>query len=184
MRYSDKIPVVNAGSMADIAFLLLIFFLVSTTIPNDKGIIRKLPAPCPTKDCDIELNERNVFRITLNESGELLNNNELVAFKDLKANFKKFIDNNGDSSCDYCQGEQVKGLSDNPQEATIVLTAHRNVPYQDYIMLQDELTKAYEDLRKLYVRDVLKSNMASLSNIELKKAQLAYPLRITEATIK
>ena len=170
--------------MADIAFLLLIFFLVATTIPNDKGILRKLPAPCPTKDCDIKLNERNVFRIALNESGELLINNELVEFIDLKANLKTFIDNNGDSSCDYCQGERVEGSSDNPQEATIVLTAHRHVPYQDYIKLQDELTKAYEDLRKIYVRDVLKSNVASLSNIELEKAQLAYPLRITEASIK
>jgi len=55
MRYSEKMPSVNAGSMADIAFLLLIFFLVTTTISNDKGIIRKLPPLCVTGDCSIEL---------------------------------------------------------------------------------------------------------------------------------
>ena len=184
MRYSDKTPEVNAGSMADIAFLLLIFFLVATTIPNDKGIIRKLPNPCPTNDCDIKLNERNVLRIALNESGELLINNKLIQFKDLQINLSKFIDNNGDSSCKYCQGERLNSSSDNPQEATVVLTAHRNASYQDYIKLQDELTEAYKYLRQVYVRDILKLDVAFLSNIELKEVQLAYPFRITESTIK
>ena len=68
MRKSKLAPKVNAGSMVDIAFLLLIFFLVTTTIAEDKGINRKLPSICETGDCIADIHERNFLRISLNSN--------------------------------------------------------------------------------------------------------------------
>jgi len=183
MRYQGKAPTINSGSMADIAFLLLIFFLVTTTISNDKGIIRKLPAPCPPgENCDVRLNERNVLRISLNEKGELLVNNELTEVIYLNKLLKEFIDNNGDRSCQYCSGVESELSSINPQEATINLTTHRETPYSHYITVQNELTKAYLELRESYVTGVLKKEIASVSSQDILKVQKAYPIRITEAS--
>ena len=69
---------VNAGSMADIAFLLLIFFLVTTTISADKGILRQLPRICETGDCTKDISERNLLRIALNDKQEIMVNEEIV----------------------------------------------------------------------------------------------------------
>lgn len=184
MRYSDKSPSVNAGSMADIAFLLLIFFLVTTTISNDKGILRKLPPACPTNDCDIKLKERNVLKVAINKNGEISANDVVIKINELNAILKNFIDNNGDASCEYCTGEELIKSSENPKEATISLTADRNSPYNTFIAVQDELTKAYYQLREKYVVSTLKTDLASLSSEELKQVQIAYPLRITEATTR
>jgi biopolymer transport protein ExbD len=185
MRYSDKAPEVNAGSMADIAFLLLIFFLITTTIPNDKGITRKLPPPCPVGvDCNITLKEKNVLRISVNEQDEILINNKLVTLTELNEIFKGFIDNNGDTSCDYCEGAQLVNSSESPQQATFALTAHPNSSYETFIFIQDELTNAYFELRESYMRKVLNTNIAKLTSEELEKVQHAYPFRITEATTR
>lgn len=97
---------------------------------------------------------------------------------------KSFIDNNGDTRCTYCAGEKLSKSSENPQEATISLTADRNSPYETFISVQDELTKAYYQLRENYVINSLKTDVASLSSEGMKKVQLAYPLRITEASTK
>lgn len=183
MRSPEKVPTVNAGSTADIAFLLLIFFLVTTTIPNDRGIIRKLTPPCPPDvECSMDINERNILRISIGMDGLLLINNELIEMANLNTVLKKFIDNNGDASCQYCEGEQSKLSSDNPRIAIIALAAHRDSPYRNYIGIQDELTKAYHELRKKYAIDVLKTDPELMSTEELKQLQEAYPLRITEAS--
>ncbi|RMA64408.1 ExbD/TolR family protein [Ulvibacter antarcticus] len=183
MRYSDKAPEVNAGSMADIAFLLLIFFLVTTTIPNDKGIARKIPPPCPAGiDCNMKLKERNVLRILVNEKDEIMVNNKLTDLMELNETLKVFIDNNGDSSCNYCSGSKLDTSSENPNEATITVNADRNSSYETYIAIQDELTRAYFELRENYVKEVLKTSTAALSSKDIEKVQKAYPFRITEAS--
>ena len=87
-------PEINAGSMADIAFLLLIFFLVTTTMANDKGIQRKLPPICETPDCRGEIYERNILRISLNGNQEIMVKNEIITIDKLKDNVKTFVDNN------------------------------------------------------------------------------------------
>ena len=114
MRHSkfSSTPV-NAGSMADIAFLLLIFFLVSTTISGDKGLNRKLPSECPENiDCSTEINERNILKIAINNSDEIMANNNLIDISELKMITKDFVDNNGDSTCDYCNGSKLINASD------------------------------------------------------------------------
>lgn len=91
MRHSKLVPDVNAGSMADIAFLLLIFFLVTATISSDEGINRVLPKDCSTGECDAKISERNILRIIINGNNEVMIDNNMVAIENLKEITKKFL---------------------------------------------------------------------------------------------
>lgn len=139
-------PEVNAGSMADIAFLLLIFFLVTTTIPKDSGINRKLP-PIEENDEDVIIKQKNIFTVLLNGKDQLLVEDELMELKDLRAAAIEFLDNGGDGSCDYCNGAKDPSSSDNPDKAIISLKNERETSYSAYISVQNELVAAYNDLR-------------------------------------
>ena len=176
-------PEINAGSMADIAFLLLIFFLVTATIPNDQGFNRKLPKICETGDCGETLPERNVFRIIVNERNELLVMDERIAISELKEHAIAFIDNNGKGACDYCTGAQLPSASDSPKSAVISLQVHPKSNYKTFIAIQDELTKAYYNLRMQYAEKVFKKEVEDLSASERKELKEVYPFIVSEATI-
>ncbi|UKM64057.1 biopolymer transporter ExbD [Flavobacteriaceae bacterium GSB9] len=185
MRHSKLIPEVNAGSMADIAFLLLIFFLVTATISSDAGINRTLPAECPPGvDCSSIKPERNILRIVINNNNDILVENDIVEIEDLKDLTKAFLDNNGDGSCNYCNGEQLSYASDNPKKAVISLQNGQQTTYGQYIAVQNELTKAYYELRQLYSLNILKKSTDNLSDKELKQAKTAYPFILSEAETK
>lgn len=187
MKESRKtISGINAGSMADIAFLLLIFFLVTTTFPEDvQGIEGVLPKPCPKGvDCNTELNERNIFSIRLNKNNELMANNELITVDELRASIKAFVDNNGDQSCTYCHGAKDATSSDNPKMAVITIHTDREASYDNYIEVQNELVGAYYDLRKALSMVKFQKDVAYLTEEEVLELQEAYPFRITEADLK
>ena len=131
-------PEVNAGSMADIAFLLLIFFLVTTTIEKDSGINRKLP-PMEESDEDVIIKQKNIFTVLLNGKDQLLVEDELMEVKDLRKAAVEFLDNNGDGSCNYCRGKKDPSSSDNPDKAIISLKNERETSYAAYISVQNEL---------------------------------------------
>lgn len=182
MKNSNENPV-NAGSMADIAFLLLIFFLVSTTIETDVGINQLLPRECKDGDCGAVVNERNVFDISLNKNDELMVENEQIQIQDLKSKVKEFIDNNKDKSCDYCKGYSLSSLSDNPQKAVISLKTDRETSYKSFITLQNILMESYHDLRQVYSIKKYGKNIDELTDDELKVVKKAYPKIISEAEI-
>jgi biopolymer transport protein ExbD len=154
-------PEVNAGSMADIAFLLLIFFLVTTTIETDSGITRKLPPINDEEQDPPPLKEKNIFIVLINSNGDLLVEDEQMEIKNLKTAAKEFLDNGGgqgDEACNYCRGAGDPKSSDNPIKAVISLQNDRLTDYGIYITVQNELVKAYTELRnreanKLYGRD-------------------------------
>ncbi len=142
-------PEVNAGSMADIAFLLLIFFLVTTTIETDSGINRKLP-PIQDEQDPPPLKERNIFIVLINSNGDLLVEDEPMDLKNLKQAAIQFLDNGGgkgDEACNYCRGAKDPSSSDNPVKAVISLQNNRLTKYSDYIAVQNELVAAYNELR-------------------------------------
>ena len=139
-------PEVNAGSMADIAFLLLIFFLVTTTIETDSGINRKLP-PIEESDEDVIIKQKNIFTVLLNGKDQLLVEDEIMELKDLRAAAIEFLDNGGDGSCNYCPGSRDPKSSDNPDKAIISLKNERETSYKTYIAVQNELVAAYNVLR-------------------------------------
>lgn len=182
MRNKRPAPKVNAGSMADIAFLLLIFFLVTTTIASDKGFKRKLPRLCPPgTTCSIDIHERNILRIALNKNQEIMINDNLVTIENVREHIKQFVDNNGDKSCSYCKGMGLENFSDNPQKAVLSLKSDAKTSYELFIKVQDELTKAYFELRKDYASNVLGKSFKELSKDELKLIKEAYPFIVSEA---
>ena len=142
-------PEVNAGSMADIAFLLLIFFLVTTTIETDSGLNRKLPPLEDQVDPPIT-REKNIFTVLVSKNDQLLVEEKLADIEDLRSLAISFLDNGGgvgDEACKYCQGERNESSSDNPDKAIISLKSDRETSYKVYIAVQNELVAAYNDLR-------------------------------------
>ncbi len=185
MRTSRNPSTINAGSMADIAFLLLLFFLVATTISQEKGIVRKLPAPCPAgQDCNADIPKRNVLHISINKKGELLVANELTPLSEIKEKAMQFIDNNGKGNCDYCIGNKDIKASDHPTKAVISLSSHRLASYASFISVQDELTKAYKELRSRYSSEKFGIPVDKLSEEEFREVQKAYPFIVSEATVE
>ncbi|MEL0318160.1 MAG: ExbD/TolR family protein [Flavobacteriaceae bacterium] len=142
-------PEVNAGSMADIAFLLLIFFLVTTTIETDSGLNRKLPPMEDQVDPPI-IREKNIFTVVVNKNNQLLVEEKLTDVAELRQLAIDFLDNGGgvgEEACDYCQGARDEASSDNPDKAIISLKNDRETSYKVYIAVQNELVAAYNDLR-------------------------------------
>ncbi|WP_304142412.1 MULTISPECIES: biopolymer transporter ExbD [Mesoflavibacter] len=144
-------PEVNAGSMADIAFLLLIFFLVTTTIEVDSGINSKLPPDIPPPE--VKIKQKNIFTVELNKNNQMLVEGDLMEIKDLKAAALKFIDNGGGTSaegerCDYCNGARNPESSDHPSKAIISITHSRATDYETFITVYDQLVSAYSELRE------------------------------------
>ncbi len=147
---------INAGSMADIAFLLLIFFLVTTTMDVDSGIARKLPEKTD-QESDVIVKEKNVLDIVVNRNNQLLVENEYVKVTDIKRLAMNFIDNGGGlgtpiddkpgEPCDYCEGARDPNSSDHPTKAVISLQSDRGTKYGMYVSIQNEIEAAYNQLR-------------------------------------
>ena len=162
-------PEVNAGSMADIAFLLLIFFLVTTTIETDSGLNRKLPPMEDQVDPPI-IREKNIFTVVVNKNNQLLVEEELTDIADLRELAIQFLDNGGgvgEEACDYFQGEKNPSSSDNPDKAIISLKNDRETSYKVYISVQNELVAAYNDLRNREFQRLYPS--AGISYVEAQK---------------
>ena len=185
-RNKRAIPEINAGSMADIAFLLLIFYLVTTTMDTDKGINRKLP---PFDEELVEdpppIKERNIFTVLVNSNDQLLVEDEYLQISELRVKAMEFVDNNGDESCEYCQGYNISTSSDNPDKAVVSLQNDRGTSYGMYVKVQNELVAAYEDLRERYAQEKFGRSYRSMDSEEdkeiLKEIKLAYPQKISEA---
>ncbi|WP_055446957.1 ExbD/TolR family protein [Lacinutrix mariniflava] len=168
-------PEVNAGSMADIAFLLLIFFLVTTDIATDSGLSRKLPPWEPPTDVPVIIKEKNIFALTLNSKNEILltsgGDSEIVPLNELKDQAVKFLDNGGGKDkdvCKRCKGEKNPESSDNFQKAVISLANDRLTDYKTYIAVQNEILAAYNVIRnREFKKDYPSSEMNFVQATEM-----------------
>jgi biopolymer transport protein ExbD len=176
---------INASSMADIAFLLLIFFLVTTTIDYDKGILHKLPPITEKPPEDFRSNKRNTMIVLINAKDYLLVNGEYENVKDLRKRAKDFINNNG----------RNPNWSINPKEAIISLQNDRGTSYGLHIKVQNELKAAYRELRDEYALKTYGSKFEDLKELasdtgkegDKKKVEDVadnYPMRLSEAEPK
>ncbi len=191
-------PEVNAGSMADIAFLLLIFFLVTTTIASDIGINRKLP-PKIGDIPPVDIRKKELFEISINSKNELLVEEEPMDIGDLKEATIAFLDNNGKGDCEYCKGSRNEDLSSHPSKAVIAVKNSRETNYAAYLAVQNELLAAYYFLRNREANRLYGASFQSLTQrwkdaeedtpkkLELKQQRDAikamYPEKISESEL-
>ena len=191
------IPEVNASSMADIAFLLLIFFLVSTTMDTDIGLFRKLP-PMPEKDQQEEqkeIKERNIFVVLVNKYNQLFVENDLMDIRDLRTAAKEFIENpdNRPTLPERVLTEvEYFGLWPVTKYHVISLQNDRGTSYKTYMAVQNELTAAYNELRnELSLKkfgtkydDLSRGDDVEDEDPRKKAIDEIYPLKISEAEPK
>ena len=183
------LPEINAGSMADIAFLLLIFFLVTTTMDQDSGISRKLPPmPEPDQEAPPQLNARNIFRVTVTWQSE---DEVFYKFGDPKRGGKQGrmkISELKEAAKDFITNGDKKNpkpfLAENSEKAIISLQTDENVKYVTYIRVQNELTAAYNEVRN---ETAMKDYGRAFELLDREKKKLirkVYPQKISEAEPK
>lgn len=181
---AKKVPEINAGSMADISFLMLIFFLVTTTMDVDSGIVRRLP-PLPEKDAEIpEVRERNIFNVLVNKNDNLLVENQWGDISTLKNTTKEFLSNPGNrEDLPEKKVESIPYLGDFPVSRGIIsLKNDRGTSYEMYIKVQNELTAAVNELRNELSKQRFGKSFDELSDADIIAAiQRAIPMSISEA---
>lgn len=179
-----KVPEINAGSMADISFLLLIFFLVTTTMDVDSGIVRRLPPP-PEKDAEIpEVKERNIFNILVNKNDRLFIDNRWGDIRTLKAETKEFLANPSNrEDLSEKKLEDIPFLGEYPVSKGIIsLKNDRGTSYEMYIQVQNELTAAVNELRDELSKQKFGKSFSELTDQDIISAiQKAIPMPISEA---
>jgi biopolymer transport protein ExbD len=184
-------PEINAGSMADIAFLLLVFFLVTTTMDSDYGLLRKLPPPLPPETVEPPpIKDRNVFVVLANANDQLLVEGEVMEISQLKESAKEFIAN--PQRKDDLPAFKVKEVpyfgKTEVSKQVISLQNDRGTSYDLYIQVQNELARAYDELRDELAREKFGQSFQYLVDTGQKKKVSAikdvYPQRISEAEPK
>ena len=168
--------------MADISFLLLVFFLVATTMNADKGIQRKLPrfetAP------PFEHHKRNTLEIRINASNEIFCNGDYVEASDIRQRVMEFVNNNGSGNCTYCtEGFKDPTSSDYPDVAWIVLENNRETSYSSYVYIQGEITSAYNQLRNDLAHQKYGNSFIDLSEDQKKEIKDLYPIHLSESEL-
>ena len=188
-----EIQEINAGSMADIAFLLLIFFLVATTMDIDTGISRLLPPmPEDEQEDDQEIRERNVFVVLINKEDQLFVEREVVDVSQLKEMTKEFFLNPGnDPNLSEKRETNVDFFGDiMVSRGVISLQNDRGTSYGKYIAVQNELAAAVNELRNELCLENFGRTYESLDPLNPTEADLieavkdVFPMAISEAEPK
>ncbi len=188
-----KVQEINAGSMADIAFLLLIFFLVATTMNVDTGLVRMLP-PMPPEDQkqeDIKVKERNLFLVLVSGSGNIMlgtpNHQEITDLRQVKDRTKEFILNPMDDENLPEKTDKEIALADGSKwvypesQGVVSLQTDRNTDYQVYIQVQNELTRAFNEVRDEVATQKFGKKFSELEKDDRDAVSKAVPLKISEA---
>ena len=184
-----KVPAINASSMADISFLLLIFFLITTSMDVSQGLARRLPQP-PDPNQKIEetdINQRNLFVVKINSANQLLVQGQETNISQLRAKAKEFIDNpNNDPNLPVLVTEEIEGLGVVTYTPDHVISVQNDVDtqYQAYLDVQNELVAAYNELRDTFAKKQFGKSYNELEEDEQKLVQKVYPQKISEAEPK
>jgi len=183
-------PEINASSMADIAFLLLIFFLVTTTMDVDTGIQRQLPPIPENKDqkTDVEVNKRNIYLVLVNSRGNISVNQSWMDIDKLREDAKKFIncDRADDPTLPEMEEITVEGIKGpvKTSKGIISLQNDRGTTYGRYIEVQNELVAAYNEIRNEAARKYFNKPYDELNDEQQEAIRKIYPQRISEAEPK
>ena len=188
-RAKKKAGEINSSSMADIAFLLLIFFLVTTTMDVDTGMKRTLPPWIdPTEQQnDVDVNERNVLKVNVSRSGAIMVGTEEYRSSDLRRVGEHsrlsrevyffLVDPERSNKRDM----EIDGASYKVSEGLVSLKADDETEYKVYLKVQDELTHAFNLYRDDIARQVYGSKYDELNDLEAQHIRKAVPMKISEA---
>lgn len=188
-RKKRRIPGLMTTSSADIAFMILLFFLLTTSMNTDMGLPRRLPPPASKdqKNTEVDINKRNLLVVLINSSNQILSNNEYIEVGQLKDRVKDFIENPYN---DEHKPEKVEidvpffGKMMVTKNHVISLQNNRDTQYQAYIDVQNELAAAYSELRNDVSKKKFGKLFEELDEEQQKAVQLIYPQKISEAEPK
>jgi biopolymer transport protein ExbD len=182
---SKKTPQINSGSMADISFLLISFFLLTSSINTDLGISRKLPPPLDPNVKPPEIKQRNIFTVLLNSNDRLLVEGKPGDISTLKDQTKEFLTNpSNNPELPEMEMKSIPNLGEVflPKSAIISLKNDRGTSYEMYLKVQNELTAAINELRDELCKQKFGIKMAELKNEDqINAIKAAIPVSISEA---
>ena len=190
MGKKRKTPGINGSSSADIAFMLLIFFLITTSMDTDKGLARRLPPPVPKdqkKNEEMDIKKRNILVVLINSNNQILCNNEFIDIKQLREKVRTFIENpyNDEHMPEKTEVDvPFFGKQMVTKNHVISLQNDRGTEYQAYIDVQNELAGAYNELRDEVSKKKFGKAFADLDEDQQKAVQMIYPQKISEAEPK
>lgn len=179
---------INAGSTADIAFLLLIFFLMTSTMDSSSGLQRRLP-PMPDKNQQIEsakVNRRNIMVVRINDADRLFAGGSLMDISLLKEKAKEFLTNPAnDVNLPEKEDKVIEGFGSYPvSKGVISLQNTRGTSYDAYIQVQNELVKAINEIREDFAMVNYSKRYAALTDDQQRIVRDAVPQNISEAEPK
>lgn len=185
---SKKTPELNSASSADIAFLLLSYFLMTTTMDQDSGLQRRLP-PIPDEKQQVEdqkINRRNIIIVRINSADRLFAGNEPMDVSFLKDKVKEFLVNpNNDPNLPERAPKEIEGFGTyNVSKGVISLQNDRGTSYKKYIEVQNELVKAVNELRDEFAKAHFGRAYIALDQDKQRIVRDAIPQNISEAEPK
>lgn len=183
-RKKKKVPEINASSMADISFLLLIFFLVTTTMDTDSGITRRLPPPVENPDMDVKVKERNILNVMINKYDKLMVNGKPCDISELKDKTKIFITPNpNDEKAPEVETKEIELIGNfMTNKGVVSLKNDRGTSYMMYIAVQNELAKAFDELREEVAMRYFQQHYADMTDKDkIDAVNKAVPVRVSEA---
>jgi biopolymer transport protein ExbD len=190
-RKKRSMPGINSSSTADIAFMLLIFFLTTTSMDTDRGLARRLPNPPDPnvkQNDDIIVKERNVLQVRLNKDNQLMVGSEYLDIKQLRAKAKEFVANpNNDENLPEKHLKNIPLLGGDcmiTEKHVISVQNDVGTSYQAYIDVQNELVAAYNELRNELATEKYGMDYIECSEDEQKAIRDFYPQKISEAEPK
>ena len=190
-RKKRTMPGINATSTADIAFMLLIFFLTTTSMDTDRGLARRLPNPPDPnvkQNDDIIVKERNVLQVRLNKDNQLMVGSEYLDIKQLRAKAKEFVANpNNEESLPEKHLKNIPLLGGDcmiTEKHVISVQNDVGTSYQAYIDVQNELVAAYNELRNELAKEKFGMDYIECSEDQQKAIRDFYPQKISEAEPK
>ena len=181
-----KTPEINSSSTADIAFLLLCYFLMTTTMGDQSGLQRRLPPIPDSKQAqDQKVNRRNIVIVRINSADKLFAGNEAMDIAYLKDKMKEFLANpNNDPNLPEKEEKEIEGKTYQVSKGVISLQNDRGTSYQAYLAVQNELVKAVNELRDEFSMREFGKKFARLSEDQQEIVKKAVPQNISEAEPK
>ena len=184
-----KVPGINASSTADISFILLIFFMVTTSMDSDKGLARRLPAPPENEqqDAQIDIKERNLLEVRVNAAGDLMCGGDFIELDQLCDRAKEFIKNEANSATlpeKHTKNIPLLGNCNVTDKHVISVQTDRGTKYNVYFQVQNELVRAYNELRDDLSKERFGRPYAALSDEQQVAIREYYPQKISEAEPK